>query len=157
MNKPDLIAKILVELNAELEGALREAREAAEAATDPDSLAENKYDTRALESSYLARGQARRAEELAEAVSAFKQLEENPPGASTVVGVGSLVTLATPTGPVVYFLGPSAGGTEVRLDGKDVILITAASPLGRQLVGKSAGATVSLRPGSPAWTVKSVE
>ena len=68
MNKPDLLRAILESLAVELETAVREAKAASDAATDPDSRAENKYDTRALESSYLARGQARRVTELQESL-----------------------------------------------------------------------------------------
>ena len=156
MNKSALLAAILAALEAELETATREARESAEAATDPDSKAENKYDTRALESSYLARGQARRVDELQSAVEAFAALSGNgaSPGASVVVG--SLVTLDTPEGRAWYFLGPAEGGTEVRCEGRTVLLITPASPLGRRLLGRTVGETVAL-PGRPAWTVSAVE
>ena len=156
MNKPDLLRTILDTLAAELDGAVRDAKEAAEAATDPDSRAENKYDTRALESSYLARGQARRVTELQEALRDCRQLAAGALPLGGRAEVGSLVTLDTPGGALIYFLCPAAGGTEVRHEGREVILITPASPLGRQLMGKSVGDTVTLGPGRPAWRVQSV-
>lgn len=157
MPKPDLLAAIVAALETELEAASREARATAAAATDPDSKAENKYDTRALEASYLARGQAQRVTELTDAVAAYRALAANPPAVSGTVVVGASVILDTPAGRADYFLGPAAGGTEVKHAGRDIILITTASPLGRQLLGKSVGATVSLQPGRPAWTIRSVE
>jgi transcription elongation GreA/GreB family factor len=157
MNKSALLRAILDALNAELETVLREAKESVFAATDPDSKAENKYDTRALESSYLARGQARRVDELQAAVAEFAALEERVATPRISVAVGALVILDTPEGVALYFLGPAEGGTEVRCEGRPVLLITPASPLGRKLLGKSAGDCVTLQPGRPAWTIRSVE
>lgn len=157
MNKSALLTAILDALNAELETALREAKESADAATDPDSKAENKYDTRALESSYLARGQARRVDELQAAVAEFAALAESGAASRASVAVGSLVALDTPDGPAWYFLGPAEGGTEVSHGGRTVLLITPASPLGRKLIGKIAGDSITLQPGRPAWTIKSVD
>lgn len=157
MNKSALLAAILEALKAELETALREARESVDAATDPDSKAENKYDTRALESSYLARGQARRVDELQSAVGEFTALAEGGADTRASVAVGSLVALDTPEGLALYFLGPAEGGTEVSHEGRTVLLITPASPLGRKLIGKSAGDSIALQPGRAAWTIRSVE
>lgn len=156
MNKSSLLSSILAALKAEAETALREAKESVDAATDPDSKAENKYDTRALESSYLARGQARRVDELQAAVAEFTALAEGGAPSGPSVAVGSLVILDTPEGPARYFLGPAEGGTEVIHEGRTVLLITPASPLGRKLLGKSAGDSVTLQPGRPPWTIRSV-
>ena len=38
-----------------------------------------------------------------------------------------------------YFIGPRAGGTEVVLDKKEVLVITPQSPLGAQLMAKTQG------------------
>ena len=128
-----------------------------DAATDPDSKAENKYDTRALEASYLARGQAQRVTELQEALRAYESLAGEMPPATATVAVGSPVSLTTPAGTVWYFLGPAAGGTAVKHAGHEITLITPASPLGRLLLGKKPGDTVALQPGKPAWVIRSVE
>src|SRR5690606_21249633 len=70
--KEPLIAAIRTELRHRLERLSSAAREAHAAATDPGSKAESKYDTRRLEASYLASGQARQVEEAAAAVRAFE-------------------------------------------------------------------------------------
>ncbi len=54
-----------------------------------------------------------------------------------------------------YFLGPCAGGTSVEVDGDEVLVITPASPLGRDLMGKRAGDRISLRSGAK-MVIKSV-
>ena len=58
--KSTLLEKIRMELKASLEGLTKAALDAHAAATDPGSKAESKYDTRSLEASYLAAGQAGR-------------------------------------------------------------------------------------------------
>src|SRR5689334_15606079 len=63
LNKLRLIEEIITALEAELANYARSARAAHAEATDEQSKAENKYDTRGLEASYLARGQSRQAAE----------------------------------------------------------------------------------------------
>ena len=64
LNKRIIVDKIIATLAAELEGYARSARAALEGATDEQNKAENKYDTRGLEASYLARGQSAQATEV---------------------------------------------------------------------------------------------
>lgn len=143
-----MLEQILAVLQAELASLTQAAQGSFAAATDPDSRAENKYDTRTLEASYVARGQARRVMELQEAVQAFTSLSVAP--VATTIQLGSLVTLQAPWGEEHVFLGPFAGGTEVRLDGQEIVVITPASALGQKLVGRQIGDTVLLRPDAPA-------
>lgn len=145
MNKPEVLAAVLTALNAELETLTKGARASFAAATDPDSRAENKYDTRTLEASYVARGQAMRVAELEEAVAAFQRLDPTPWPTDSAVAVGALVALGEAGREDWYLIGPSAGGTEVQVRGAEVMVITPASPLGARLMGQRAGASVSLR------------
>ena len=73
--KSDLIELIRTELRSRLDRLARAAMAAHAAATDPGSKAESKYDTRSLEESYLATGQARQVTELAETLRAFENLK----------------------------------------------------------------------------------
>ena len=61
MNKRALIRKIVARLTEELEFYFRAAQASRAEATHEQSKAENKYDTRGLEASYLARGQSKQA------------------------------------------------------------------------------------------------
>ena len=150
MNKQAVLNQILAVLNAELASLTRAANDAFAAATDPDSKAENKYDTRSLEASYVARGQAKRVVELQEAVRAFEALS----GSALESGaLGALVTLEAPEGLSHYFLGPSAGGTEIVHEGNEIVVITPASALGQKLVGQRRGNSIPLRPGVMAKVV----
>ena len=84
MTKSAVLAAILAHLEIELEALLKGAKASFAAATDPDSKAENKYDTRTLEASYVARGQAQRVTELQEALHAFGALQTGGVAAGSV-------------------------------------------------------------------------
>ena len=150
MNKQAVLDQILSVLNAELAALTRAAQGAFAAATDPDSKAENKYDTRTLEASYVARGQAQRVAELQEAVRAFGTLSGNTLEPSATITLGALASLALPGEVAHYFLGPFAGGTEVRHEGQEIVVITPASALGQKLIGKRTGDAIALQPGVSA-------
>ena len=60
--KQALMDVIRKQLKERLDRLTRAAKESQQAATDPDSKAESKYDTRNLEASYLAVGQAKQVE-----------------------------------------------------------------------------------------------
>lgn len=143
MNKTDVLAAILKVLSDELDAATRGARASFAAATDPDSRAENKYDTRTLEASYVARGQAQRVSELTEALHHFEAMAQHPQAVPDV-RLGALITLDDGQ---IYLMGPGAGGTEVVLEGHEILVITPASPLGYKLMGKKAGDSCEWRPG----------
>jgi hypothetical protein len=135
VNKTALIAKIIEALEAELALYAKSARAAHEEATHEQSKAENKYDTRGLEASYLAHGQAQQIAEVEFAVQAFGLLEVAEFSPGEPIDMGALVELETLSGrggeQAFYFIGPKAGGTEVELDGNTVLVITLQSPLGR--------------------------
>jgi transcription elongation GreA/GreB family factor len=132
---------------------MRAAQGAFAAATDPDSKAENKYDTRTLEASYIARGQAKRVTELQEGVQAFSALSGIELDEGSAASLGSLVALEGPGGLDHYFIGPAAGGTEILHEGCEVVIITPSSPMGQKLVGRREGDLVAMRPGVTAKVV----
>ena len=150
MNKQVVLDQITAILASELSALTRAANGAFAAATDPDSKAENKYDTRSLEASYVARGQAQRVVELQEALHVVKSMSGEALPPSSAIGIGALVSLTTPEGSAHYLIAASAGGTEVRVDGHDLYVITPASPLGQRLQGLHMGDRLTLRPGTEA-------
>lgn len=151
LSKSAVLTAIQRTLDDELAALTRGARASFAAATDPDSRAENKYDTRTLEASYVARGQAQRVQELQAAVHLFQALAQDLTSSPTV-RLGSFILLDEDQ---YYFMGPGAGGTEVILEGKEILVITPASPLGQRLMGKRAGESVQL-PAGPTFRITSV-
>lgn len=139
MNKRAIIKKITAKLTGELEVYFRAAQFARAEATHEQNKAENKYDTRGLEASYLARGQSRQAAEIEAAIVEFEKLAGQKFNATDGVNLGALVVLEVGGETMYYFLGPRAGGTEVIHDKKEILVITPQSPLGEQLMGLQAG------------------
>lgn len=145
MNKRALIRKIVDRLGEELEIYFRAARASRTEATHEQSKAENKYDTRGLEASYLARGQSKQAAEIQGAIAAFEKLETKKFGEADPVDVGAFVEVELNGEKSAYFIGPRAGGTEVTHDRREVLVITPESPLGQQLMGKKQGEVMKLK------------
>ena len=144
MNKRALIEKIVKQLTADLDSYLRAARAAHAEATHEQSKAENKYDTRGLEASYLARGQSKQAAEIEAAIEAFSKLDGRAFAPGEPIEVGALVELEGATDKTIYFIGPKAGGTEIVHQKKEVLVITPASPLGEQLIGRKQGESLQM-------------
>lgn len=159
MNKAFLIQEIIKALNLELAGYDRSARSAHAEATDEQSKAENKYDTRGLEASYLARGQSLQAAEVLQSIEILRTFELRDFDPKEPVALGALVKLSSKSENAWYFVTPRAGGTEVRCDGAMVMTITPNAPLGQQLVGKKAGAQIKTGSGPFAeqWRIAEVQ
>lgn len=131
--RDELVALLQRELDA-LESAHRAVMEAA---THEEAKPENDKDTRALEQSYLARGQALRVEALRAALAEVRAMPLGPRAPEGPVGVGALVTLDGEEGARVLFLAPHGGGNA--LASGRVQVVTPASPLGRAVIGRSVG------------------
>jgi transcription elongation GreA/GreB family factor len=145
MNKHALIKKIIARLTEELGVYFRAAQASRAEATHEQSKAENKYDTRGLEASYLARGQSKQAAEIQNAIAAFEKLDARKFGPDEPIDVGAFVELALDGEKTAYFIGPRAGGTEVLHDKREILVITPQSPLGEQLLGRKQGDVLKLR------------
>ncbi len=139
--KPTLKAELLAVLTVDLETLERAHRATTEGATHEEAKPENDKDTRALEQSYLARGQATRIEELRASVAGVSALPlrdfDGRPAA-----LGALVTVDEDGVESTLLLAPGGGGA--RLAGGAVQVVTPPSPLGRALLGKQVGDDVEL-------------
>jgi len=137
MNKQTLLDILLAELNASLESLVNAAFVAKEAATSEESKAENKYDTRGLEASYLAGAQAKRAGDLKESVYKLQKISPRDFGSNDAIGVTAVVkVMIDDTTERNFFILPSAGGQKVVMEGETYHVITPESPVGSVLVGK---------------------
>ena len=145
MDKRALINSVLAQLASEMELLFKAARAAHAEATHEQSKAEDKYDTRGLEASYLARGQSRQAAEIEQSIAEFEALPIRDFGPADLVDIGAIVELHGKREKCFYFLGPRAGGTEVTCSGQEILVITPQSPLGQQLLGKKKGDRLKLQ------------
>ena len=154
MNKRAVVKKIIAKLASELEVYFRAAQASRAEATHEQSKAESKYDTRGLEASYLARGQSKQMTELEAAIDEFSKLGTREFGNNEAIAIGALVELETDGERSFYFIGPRAGGTEVDVDKKEIVVITPQSPIGSQLMEKKEGEQFKLNLGGQSHPAK---
>lgn len=145
MNKTAVVREIIAHLKDKVAQYHGAAKAAHAEATHEESRQEDKYDTRGLEASYLAAGQARQMEETAEALQMFASMVIPKFGPKDKIDIGALVELKSKEGNALYFIGPQAGGTEIVLRQQTILVITPQSPLGQQITGKAQGDKVRLR------------
>lgn len=145
MNKDALLSEIIRHLEADHVLLLQAAKKAHEAATHEENIPDNKYATLGLEASYIAQGQANRAQDIQQALKTFRELKLLMFTESSPIRLTALVELEDEEGESRrVFLGPAAGGLRLAIDGEEVMVITPASPLGRELLGKQCGDVVTI-------------
>lgn len=143
MNKEKIIQEIIVALSADLMVFNSASKAAHAAATHSECLPDNKYDTTALEASYIAQGQANRAQEIRVALESYRTLTLHDFDDETPIRLTALVDLENEEGSVKrVFLGPQAGGMKISDGAGEVVVITPGSPLGRRLLGLRKGEEV---------------
>lgn len=150
--KSHLLDHIRTELRSRLERLSKAAIEAHAAATDPGSKAEGKYDTRSLEASYLAAGQARQVDELAESVRIFETLSLPDFEPDAEIDAGALVEADLNGELTRFLLVPTCGGMVIEHTGLEITLLTPESALYRKLLGMRVGESLEL----PVLTVSDV-
>ncbi|WP_321531885.1 transcription elongation factor GreAB [uncultured Desulfuromonas sp.] len=144
MDKERLRQCIIDKIEQDVELALAAAKAAHEAAINEETQPDNKYDTLALESSYIAQGHANRAQQLKKALDVYKKLEMQNFAPYEPFYLTALVGIEYEDGRLrQLFLGPEAGGLKVDCDGESVVVITPGSPLCGALLGKQVGDVVS--------------
>src|SRR5476651_1417511 len=148
VDKAALLHAIIAQLETELVLQTEAAHASHDEATDEESRAEDKYDMRSQSAAYLAAGQSKLAHEIAGAIAAYRHLSPRAFEPGEAIAVGAVVTLEARGRKTFWFLGPQQGGMEVAVNGVAVTVITAVSPVGRQLVGRRAGESAFL-PGRP--------
>ena len=147
MNKVDLVQIIIQQLEDKLQVAHPSTQRAIDAATDEETVPEHKYDTLALEASYLAHGQAMRVQESEEELRQYRTLVLRD-FVDARIAVGAYVELVDENDvEKAFFIGPCSGGLTVEWQGKEVFVLTPKSPLGRALVGKEEGEEVEMKIG----------
>ena len=135
--KRKLVDHLILELETTYQTALTAAKRAHSTATDKANIAENKYDTLALEAAYLAEGHAKRSLECRVDLDTIQNLTAIDYSLSDAVVVGALVRLIDQEGkPLSLFLAPVSGGLKFIFEEQTIVVITQSSPLGKQLLGK---------------------
>ncbi len=139
----EILAAIGAVLTAQLHETVAALQVAQAGATDAESRPENKYDTRALETSYLAAAHTERAESLRRVLAQLHFWRPEP--AMTVVAPGALVQLDGERVPRLVFLTPFAASMTVTVRGAAIQVVTTNAPLAAALLGKAAGDAAVVR------------
>ena len=148
MNKTAVHLLMLEKLAIDLDVLQRAAQTAYEAATHAENIAENKYDTLGLEASYLATGQARRVEEIRQALKNCRAMPLAPYDAASGIQIGALIQLEAENGSAQWlFLAPDAAGLKLEHGAQTVTVITPRAPLGAALLGKQLDDEVQINVG----------
>ncbi len=135
--KQQLKQELVLALTEELATVERAHKATQAGATHEEAKPENDKDTRALEQSYLARGQALRVTELRAAVADATAMPLRAFGEDAPAALGALVEASEEDETRLFVIAPHGGGT--RLAGGTVQVVTPEAPLGRALIGKRAG------------------
>lgn len=153
MNKEDLLHNIITSLTADFMVLTEAARIAHVAATHSECLPDNKYDTTGLEASYVAQGQANRAQEIRQALESYRKLTLRSFDEETIIRLTASVIIESDDGSCrEVFLGPDAGGLKLVDGDAECIVITPESPLGRALLGKVYGDEIHIGNGASRKT-----
>tara|TARA_Y100001968_G_scaffold311715_1_gene334095 strand:- start:2034 stop:2531 length:498 start_codon:yes stop_codon:yes gene_type:complete len=156
LDKQQLLAALIDQLEQQVGGMARRARDVAASATHEESRPESDKDTRAIEESYLARGQARQAAEAEAALQMLRAVRLRHFDQDSDIALAALVLLQDEEGEGrTVFIAPAAGGSRVELQGHRIHVVTPASPLGRALIGKQLDEDVELLAGgrSRSWSI----
>ena len=129
-----LIEKLVNELS-EVESAAKSTKDLAQA---PDLKSEGKYDTRAIEASYLASAQSKRVEEIKLDIQMLEDLAVTIEPASKMQ-LGSLGLITCNGQERLYFLSTTSGGSMLMIDNHPILVISVFSPIGDAALGYGAG------------------
>lgn len=132
----DALTRALAEALAMMAGVAEDSRKGA---THEENRSEGDKDMRATEQSYVARGQAMRAEQLAEEAARFATVPVRHFGSDDRVAIGCLARVRVEDEPRVVFVCAQGGGTELVVGGMAITVLTPGSPAGRAMLGKQVG------------------
>lgn len=140
--------KVIALLEEQRQLIARAVDEAASATTHADAKQEGKYDTRAIESSYLAGAQAERLQDLTQKIQTITRMIFPPQTEALPVRVTSIVCAEDEdSNRSWYMLLPGAGGLKVDARGLTVTILAPESPLGQELLGKFVDEEITTGPG----------
>jgi transcription elongation GreA/GreB family factor len=149
-DKAALKRALVEQLAAEVAGLAASHEATLAGATHEEAKPESDKDTRAVEQSYLARGQAARVVEAEAGLALVRALELPRLGEGARVVLGALITYREDDEEKQVLLAPAGGGRKL----SRVQVVTPQAPLGRALLGKRAGDELELLLGGKQRTLE---
>src|SRR5437762_9975541 len=108
ISKRVVLNQIIKQVGDELDMLVGVSRKMHADASDEENKAEDKYDTRGLETAYLASSQARQATETEGALTSYHMLKLVKFTAKTPIDLSALIELESRGERMLYFLGPKS-------------------------------------------------
>jgi len=138
MRKSEIIEQVGAALRMQLERTVNASQDAREHATNAESRAESKYDTQAIETSYLAAGLASRAEDLMQSIQAFGNTVFPEFAPESPIAVGALVDVEFEGERSLYLLAVAGAGLSCNLADGELTVLSPTAPLAKKLMGMKA-------------------
>ncbi len=139
IDKQQVLQDLIEQLEQEIRSIAEATQATIEGATHEDAKAENQYDTRGLEQSYLARGQAERLGQIRQGFDLLEKMQLKTFTEDSKISVSALLLLDEEGEQEYFFIAPSAGGMKIKSQGRLFRIITPQAPLGRKLMGLQVG------------------
>ncbi len=146
-NKNLVLQALREQLETDLQNLSKAALATYEDATHEENKPENKYDTRALEASYLAGAQAERVQDVSELLALCKVLKVKNFSDNDPIALGALVQVRLEIKNSYLFFLPKGGGVSFHFENVKIQVITPISPLGKAFLGLSASENIVIESG----------
>lgn len=138
INKKIILEQLIENLRRELVDVEAAAKSTKELVTAEDLKSEGKYDTRAIEASYLASAQNKRVEEIKLDIQMLEEIEL-PDLPTKTLQMGSLGLIKCNNQERLYFLSSTSGGSMLQVNGHSILVISVFSPIGNEALGLGPG------------------
>ncbi len=135
--KEKLVEALKEKVKEELSEIKKAFKSSHSLATDSEMKAEGKYDTRSIEAGYIAGAQQKRVQELEQELGLLDEINVNH--LPDTVSVGSIVEIEFNDLTRMYFISSTGGGSFIPIDGQTVMVISAFSPIGSEVIGLGPG------------------
>ncbi|MGJ8697922.1 MAG: hypothetical protein ACSHYF_16510 [Verrucomicrobiaceae bacterium] len=153
MTKAEAISQLRKQIDSKVDVLKSALADSEEGSSGDETKSEGKYDTRAVEASYLAQAQADQLEIAEQNAGTFKRFEAPDYDLSDPIGPGALVETDEDGEINFYFLAPTGGGMTIDFLGCELTVITPDSRLYQSLLEKKMGDQLE----SPSLMVTGIE
>ncbi len=158
MKENESIKQELINIcKSDLESAQSVSNNSKSSVQTGDLKSDGKYDTRAVEASYLAGAHLKRVQEIQGQLELLEEMRTDLD--NSTISIGSIVELELEGKSKKYFLSPAKGGSGIIVNGNTYLVISVFSPIGNAIVNQSVGdeVEVELKNGSRIYKILSIE
>ena len=157
MNKAEILEQIIAHLQANVDVMKKAEAHSHSVATDKENQPKSKYETLALESSYLAQVQGDRVNEMESVLQAYCAFRNEIIEEGGIIRLSALVSIEEKWHQNSTISSTKTGGwagLELDINGETLTVITSASPIGQALLGQKSGDIIKVKIGWNERTLK---